>query len=158
MEQVIFKQLQFVRENTLKVMENITEELADITPDGFNNNIRWNLGHIYFVLEVFAFERNNMPTKLPEDFAVLFAPGTSPADWKGKPLPSLSELTLLLQEQQGRIKATLEGSLPETAHNPLVTKSGLNLETVGEFLNFNLYHEGVHFSTIKLYKRLLERE
>ncbi|MDQ0256819.1 ADP-heptose:LPS heptosyltransferase [Evansella vedderi] len=157
MEEILFKQLQFVRDNTLKTLETITEDHADQIPEGFHNNIRWNLGHIYFVLEVFAFERNELPTKLPQEFYALFAPGTSPAEWKNAPTPTLSELTLLLQEQQGRIKTTLEGRLHEKAKNPLITKSGLNLETVGEFLNFNLFHEGVHFSTIQLYKRLLQK-
>ncbi|MCT8140306.1 DinB family protein [Anaerobacillus sp. CMMVII] len=154
---MLFKQLQFVRDHTLKVMAGVTEEMADITPEGFNNTIRWNLGHIYFVLEVFAFEKNELPTKMPEDFSKLFAPGTSTADWEDTTLPTINELTLLLQDQQGRIKATLENHLHENSKNPIVTKSGLKLVTVAEFLNFNLFHEGVHVSTIKLYKKLLEK-
>lgn len=48
-EEMIFKQINLVRQNTLNEMENLTEEQADQMPEGFRNTIRWNLGHIYTV-------------------------------------------------------------------------------------------------------------
>ena len=45
--EVLFNQLNSYRSYILHVLENVTKEEADIVPNGFNNNIRWNMGHIY---------------------------------------------------------------------------------------------------------------
>lgn len=42
-----FKQLDSYRSDILGVLENVTKEEAEIIPQGFHNNIHWNLGHIY---------------------------------------------------------------------------------------------------------------
>lgn len=55
MDQIIFKQLKFVRSVTVRAVEGLSEGILDSIPEGFNNNIRWNLGHIYLVQEKFAF-------------------------------------------------------------------------------------------------------
>ncbi|MDQ1000291.1 putative damage-inducible protein DinB [Neobacillus niacini] len=45
--EVLFNQLESYRSYILGVLENVTEDKAAVIPKGFNNNIRWNLGHIY---------------------------------------------------------------------------------------------------------------
>lgn len=61
MESHLFKQMDFVRGQTLKLMEGVTEEQADVIPEGFRNSIRWNLGHIYVVTERIAFQYIGLP-------------------------------------------------------------------------------------------------
>ncbi len=45
--EVLFTQLESYRREVLGVLEDITEEQAEVIPAGFKNNIRWNLGHMY---------------------------------------------------------------------------------------------------------------
>lgn len=155
MEQLIFKQLDFIRKNTLRVVEDVTEEMADVIPEGFRNNIRWHLGHIYFVMEGFAFHYLDLPKRLPEGYAKLFANGTSPLEWEQTP-PTLEELRQLLSEQQERVRSLLENRTDVKVDPPFTNRSGVKLETVAEFLNFNLYHEGMHLGIIKTYKTLCQ--
>ncbi len=152
MELIILKQLDFIRQLTIKAVVGLSENTIDHMPEGFNNNIRWNLGHIYTVQEKFAFHFAGEPLQLPENFDRLFAKGTKPADWKEE-LPSLEELLALLAEQPKRIQHVLHDRLDERVAKPFTTGSGLLLNTIGEFLNFTLYHEGMHFNTITLLKR-----
>lgn len=157
MSHFIFTQLDVIRKNTLKAVENITEEIADTIPEGFNNNIRWHLGHLYVVQEKFAFATLDLPMELPEEMITFFAPGTSPSNWETTP-PSLAEIANLLGTQMERVKETLQNRLHEDVIHPFTTKSGLTLATVEQFLSFNLYHEGVHVSTIKAIKLINERQ
>ncbi|MGG1516840.1 DinB family protein [Paenibacillus oryzisoli] len=158
MEHYLFKQLAFVRSQTLKLMEGVTEENADVIPEGFRNSIRWNLGHIYVVLERFAFQYIGLPQHLPRGFKEQFEYGTSPGNkTDSTPVPTLQELELLLKEQLERIRASLEHRLQEKIIPPYTTSAGMTLETPEQFLSFNLYHEGMHLSVIKLYKSLLSR-
>jgi uncharacterized damage-inducible protein DinB len=151
MSHFIFTQLEFVRKNTLDAVEGISNDQAHIIPKGFKNNILWHLGHIYVVQEKFTFATLDLPMELSNEFNNFFAPGTTPSDWNSKP-PTIGEITLLLQEQNGRIRNVLENRLNEKVNHPFTTKTGLKLETVAQFLSFNLYHEGVHVSAIKNFK------
>ena len=145
-EEQIFQQINLVRKATLKVMDSVTEEQADKQPEGFRNTIRWNLGHIYVVQNALISKYGGKLVETPSRYLKLFAPGTKPADWQGD-IPSLVELKQELEEQPARLKEALTGQLNDEAKEPF-----LSLSTVGEILNFTLYHEGVHTGTIKAVK------
>ncbi|TFE25592.1 DinB family protein [Cohnella luojiensis] len=155
MDQSLFDQLRFVRGQTLKLMAGVTEEQADVIPDGFRNSIRWNLGHIYVVLERFAFHYVGLPLHLPKGIKERFETGSSPltAD-VSTPAPTLPELERLLIEQLDRVQESLGTRLNVDVVPPYTTSAGMKLATIGEFLSFNLYHEGMHIGTIKSYKKL----
>lgn len=148
----LFKQLRFVRGNTIKHVTGMSEEETRTVPRGFNNNILWNLGHILLVHEKFSFALTNEKMELPKHLAELFSPGTKPENW-GTQVPSLDEIFLLLSKQIDRIEQTLEHRLEEDLEKPFVTSAGLELSTVKECLSFCLYHEGMHFATIKAIKQ-----
>lgn len=156
MDQIVFKQLEFVRHLTINAVEGISEKKLDIIPEGFNNNLRWNLGHIYLIQEKFAFHYAGEPMKSPANFDRLFAKGTKPVDWNEEP-PKLEVLLDMLAEQPKRIQESLQNRLDELVTEPFTTGSGLTLSTRGEFLNSTLYHEGIHFNTINILKRFADK-
>ncbi|MGA9289138.1 MAG: DinB family protein [Anaerobacillus sp.] len=145
-EEQIFQQVNLVRKATLKVMDSVTEEQADQQPEGFNNTIRWNFGHIYVVQNALIAKYGGKSIETPSRYFQLFGPGTKPADWQGD-IPSLDELKQKLEEHPVRLKEVLTGQLNDEA-----AEAFLSLPTVGEILNFTLYHEGVHTGTIKALK------
>ncbi|WP_410512277.1 DinB family protein [Paenibacillus sp. BR2-3] len=154
MQHYLFDQLAFVRAQISKVMKGVTEELADQIPQGYRNSIRWQLGHIYVVCERFAFQYIGMPLHLPEGYKELFENGTSPLTAPTSiPLPSLQELAFLLQEQQERIRNGL-GHQMQVKVPPYTTSGGMTMETPEQFLSFDLFHEGMHLSVIKMYKKV----
>lgn len=152
MRDFLFNQLKVIRSNTIDAVKELSESQADLVPKGFNNNIRWNLGHVYLVQERFAFGFTKEPMQLPDEFTELFGRDTKPSEWKVQP-PTLPELIRLLEDQTIRIKEKLNDRLDETVANPLAMPSGLTLKTLGEFLIFSMYHEGMHVQTIKMLKR-----
>jgi hypothetical protein len=158
MKNYILKQLRFVRENTIGCVAELSEEASLFIPEGFNNNLKWNLGHIYVVQEKFAFYFIKEKMLIPNNFIELFNTGTKPADWGEQVLPTTSELIQLLKNQSDRIEQTLEFRMKENIEKPFTTSTGLTLLTVEELLSFCLYHEGMHFATIKSYKRIIENE
>lgn len=157
MEQFLFNQLAFVRNQTLNLLEGVSEEMADRIPEGFRNTIRWNLGHIYVVVERYAFQYLGLPQHIPNGFKEQFEYGTSPLNAHIYRVPTLSELENLLKAQQVRIQETLADRLEVKIIPPYTTSAGMTLETPKQFLTFNLYHEGMHLTIIKLYKTLLSR-
>jgi hypothetical protein len=150
----VWNQLAFIRSVTLKAVEDLAENQADLIPHGFNNHIRWNLGHIYLVQEKFSMGFAGEPMHLPEGFESLFGNGTKPSDWT-TPAPALPQIMELLQEQPKRIEEGLKHRMSEKVAQPFTTRSGLTLLTVGECVNFTLYHEGMHFAAIKAIRRFI---
>lgn len=158
MKNYLFKQLRFVRENTIYYVTEMKDEESLIIPEGFNNNIKWNLGHIYVVQEKFAYYFIKEKMNMPKNFSELFTTGTSPESWRNKELPTISELIQLLEDQNGRIEEALEFRLKEVIEKPFTTSTGLTLSTVEELLSFCLYHEGMHFAMIKSYQRIIQNK
>ncbi|MNZ54494.1 DinB superfamily protein [compost metagenome] len=150
----LFKQLEFARSQTLKGLDGITESAATRIPDKFRNHILWNAGHIYLVQERFAFVLHGLEAQLPESFITLFAPGTTPLNWTESP-PAFTEVIDMLQKQPQRIQDALKNCIWDKIATPYTTSTGMTLDTIGSFLNFTFYHEGMHYNTIKQYKVLL---
>ncbi|MBU5441239.1 DinB family protein [Paenibacillus sp. MSJ-34] len=154
MKHYLFNQLRFVRNNTMRQAAEIGDEQSAIVPVGFNNNIKWNLGHIYVAQEKFAFILTGETSNMPDHYPGLFGPGTKPGDWDDG-VPPMRELMQLLESQTDRIEQALEMRLKDQIEQPYTTSTGLTLSTVEELLSFCLYHEGMHFDAIKTMKRLI---
>ncbi|WP_334074455.1 MULTISPECIES: DinB family protein [Paenibacillus] len=157
MSNYIFTQLNFVRNNTLQLVSTLDERKSEILLEGLSNHVKWNLGHIYFVQEKFAFHFLGEEMLLPPGFAELYAPGTRPGSEPADGF-ALAEILDLLDGQMTRIEAALSARLKEEVKQPYTTSKGLRLSRVDEFLSFCLYHEGMHFEKIKTILRLIELE
>lgn len=154
MSDYLFKQLHFVRNQTLNLVSGLDDPASETWIEGLGNHIKWNLGHIYYVQERFAFYFAGEDMKLPPHFIELYAPGTRPGN-EQVPVPTLAELIGLLTEQMDRIENTLADRLKEEVAQPYTTSKGLRLTTIEEFLSFCLYHEGMHFEKIKTLLQLI---
>lgn len=157
MEQTLFKHMETIRDLTLKVFDRIPEEVIDVVPVGFNNSIRWNLGHIAFIQEKHVYFAAGEQMALPETFEEFFKPGTKPAEWVGQP-PSLEEIKEALASQPARIRTSREGQLNEALPNPYTNLMGVTFYSRAELLLFNFYHEALHTETIKRIYRAIQRE
>ncbi|MFJ8067127.1 DinB family protein [Psychrobacillus sp. NPDC096426] len=148
MEQTILHHMETVRGITLKSIHKTPEEIADIIPKGFNNNIRWNFGHIAFTQEKLVYGVLDEVMSLPKEYEEFFSAGTKPADWKGTP-PSLVEISAVLTEQTARIKEFVPGRFSEKLSTPFTNRVGITFGTLSETWLFSFYHEGMHMEAIK---------
>ncbi|WP_438431814.1 DinB family protein [Gorillibacterium sp. sgz500922] len=147
-------QLRLVRSITLRAMDGLTEELADLQPLGFSNTIRWQFGHILTVQETVVTHFAGDPPLLDPALFRLFANGTRPADWK-QPPPPLSELYRLLEEQGEAIRRIYVPRWGEPAVKPF-RRLGHPLHTIGELFAFSLHHEGIHVGQISCLRKAAE--
>lgn len=148
LEKTIFQHMQTVRGITEKTIRQIPEELADIIPPGFTNNIRWNFGHIAYIQEKLAFGISGEKMNTPLEYEVFFSAGTKPGDWIGTP-PTLAEISNELIVQKYRIGNSLPGNLHKRLAEPFTNKAGVTFHTLGETFLFSFYHEALHIEGIK---------
>ncbi|WLR51025.1 DinB family protein [Bacillus tianshenii] len=137
----------FARGAVLQVLNAAKEEQVDQVPEGFNNSIRWNAGHVIVIAESVLSHSEAYNKVMPEQFREYFGMGTSPADWKYDP-PTVEEIeevsTKQLQSIQELLKEQTELTKPFEIRGTSFTK----LNDVLAFLSF---HEGMHFTTMKTY-------
>jgi hypothetical protein len=142
-----------IRKVTLNEMAGMSEEDADRIPSGFNNNIRWNLGHIYNAAGGLLAGFTGENTAVPSNYPKLFDRGTKPADWQGD-VPSLSELQKGLEGQVEQLEFLFEKRLNDALVHPC-DFGMVQLTTIGELLDFIFFHEGLHAGVIKGLKRTM---
>ena len=145
MGELIKKEFELLRTRLYPRVEEISEEVIDIQPEGFNNTIHWHVGHILTVTEGFLFAENG---QLPVEYKELFAPKTKPSDWKGE-VPSIATL---VQQLKNSMNVLTKFQMNDLMNNYLKPKFGCT--TVGELAGFTFYHETYHFGQIHAMKRL----
>ncbi|MBP1934231.1 DinB family protein [Ammoniphilus resinae] len=151
--EMLLRQVEVVRAITLHSLESITEDLADIMPKGFNNTIRWNVGHILIVQDQLASNFAGLPQQLSPEIVTLFGNRTRPSEWQIEP-PTLKTLSDELKKQTVYIKESLGNRLQENAIKPFV-RLGIKMDTIGEILSFSLHHEGMHTGVIHAIQRAI---
>ena len=147
MSELIKKQFGRTRAVLSKTLEGVSPEAFDIVPEGFNNNIRWQLGHILVTAELFLFKGQG---KLPVSYKELFGPGSKPANWTGD-VPSVATLMEQLNEQLARIQ-----EVDTTTFDIKLEKPFIGNETVGELAAMGAFHEAMHVGQIQALKQIVE--
>ncbi|GGA70025.1 DinB family protein [Ornithinibacillus halotolerans] len=153
-EEMLFKQMKFIRYRTIAQLDATTEEIADEIPTGFNNNLRWNFGHVIIsqenIITYFLGEKGI----LPDSYTTLFNRGTTPRDWNQE-VPTLTALRKALEEQYDRMVALCSGKVSELGANPLIFGPEYQFKTLGEAIGFTNFHESVHQGNINSLKLAL---
>lgn len=150
MNHFLIIQFEMFRGRLYQFLESAPETAADQKPEGFNNTIRWNTGHILTTTDaLFGLQM------LPDNYKELFWQGTKPADWTGD-VPSMETLTSQLREQEARIKETISGRIDEKLKQPIQFPNGFRMTTFTEVFAFNNVHEGIHMGYMNALKRAIE--
>jgi hypothetical protein len=138
-----------VRWKTLKLLENVTEEMARFAPPGLNNTILWHAGHALTVVEALSFApaAGREPT-YPDGYYERFS-------WKSDPRtvtswPTLGEVVERLKAQRDQLIPVLEKLTPEQLERPMGDR--------GRSLRYHIIHglhdEAGHGGEIHLLKKL----
>jgi len=141
--------LENTRHSMLKTFDEFNEEQLYKIPDGFGNNILWNFGHLVVSQQFLTYDLAGLPMNVSEDWQEKFIEGSSPRNWQGKiDIPALRDasLSLVTKTQEDWQSGLFEKTKTKF---PYKTSFGGELQTPLDALNYNNYHEGVHYGTIR---------
>jgi hypothetical protein len=153
-EEMLFQQMKFIRDRTIAQLDATSEEIVEVIPKGFKNNLLWNFAHIFVTQDYLLYSFLKEKHQLPEHYLEQFRMGTSPTDWTNEP-PALAEIRTYLIEQPNRIIETFSGRLHEIGEKPFKLGPTVTFTTLGEVLGFANFHEGTHQGTINSLKRVM---
>ena len=142
----------FSREILLQLIEGLSEAQLNIIPNGFKNNIAWNLGHIFVTQQLLTYKLSGLQCNVSNDFIEKFTKGST-----AKPNISIEKVNHIKNSLIELINQTEKdyksGKFKE--YHKYTTSQGFSLNNIEEAIQFSNYHEGIHIGIIMSLKKLL---
>jgi hypothetical protein len=135
-----------LRNRLLKFLETYTPEQLAKIPEGFHNNIFWNIAHCVATEQILFYKFSNTPTVVPDDFIDKYKKGTAPTG-EIPTLAEIEELKKLLLFTQKQLEENYKKGVFKN-YNAYTTSLGYPMNCIEDVFYFNNTHEGMHLGTI----------
>lgn len=129
----------------LKFLDNYSLEQLNKIPEGYSNNIIWNIGHIIASQQGMVYKLSGLPTLVSDDFINKYKKGTKPEG-----IVSQTEI----EEIKTLLETTFRQTVEDFSNNIFInfteytTSIGFTIRNAAEAVNVNNYHEGIHLGII----------
>lgn len=144
--------IKHIREFVLKLTNELTTEQLNEIPEGFSNNIIWNIAHLISAQQGVCYMRSGLPIVTEEKYFSLYKPGTKPEEFI-----DATEVAYI----KGLLFTTLDQFQSDYERNafsnytPWTTRYGVEIANIDDIINFLGFHEGLHMGYIMALKRCL---
>ncbi|MEO0898466.1 MAG: DinB family protein [Bacteroidota bacterium] len=132
------------RRNFLKILDQFSIDQLNHIPQGFNNNLIWNYGHIIVTQQLLCYRLAGMDTLVPDAIIDAYRKGT-------KPVGHVDEAAYnQLKEWAVSCLDTFEKDLAADifqTYKTYGTSFGLELSSIHDAIHFNNVHESMHLGT-----------
>lgn len=145
--------LKVTRSNIIKDVENLTVEQFNTIPDGYNNNIVWNLAHLVATQQLLAYGLSGTPFVVPQEIIDLYRKGTAPKATVNKEQIEMYK-SLLISTIDKMIEDYENGNFSQS-YRSYTTSFGITLSSIEEAIEFNNVHDAMHYGMIKMMIRLV---
>jgi hypothetical protein len=148
------KQLFIITEKNRKLLYNYLintpKDLLHKVPQGFSNNIWWNIAHVVVTQQKLIYGLSGLPLNISNELVEKYQKGTFP---NGTPDDAeLSEIEKLLVELPEKTVANYQKGVFQN-FKPYMTTPKVELTSVEDAIAFNVFHEGLHLGSIMALSR-----
>lgn len=140
------------RKNTLYFLDGLDEDRINTIPEGFKNNIAWNLGHILITFQILVYKNAGLEMNLPIEWIDRYKKGSFPAERiKFDEFEAIKEMFVPLID---KAEEDYEKGI-FTHYNSYPTSYGIALNRVEDVFQFIYAHEAFHWGVIVAMKKLV---
>jgi hypothetical protein len=136
----------------LKEIEHLSVEQLNKIPQGYNNNIAWNLGHMIAAQQGICYKRSGLDTTVGEDFFNTYKPGSKPEKFIDEAEIAFIKEQLFISLEQ--LEADLDNGI-FVNYTQVMTRYGIELSNIDEAVAFLPFHEGFHVGYIVALRKLV---
>ncbi len=134
-------------------LNNTPLELLTRIPQGYNNNIWWNIAHVMVTQQKLVYGRCELPLNLSEKWIAGYQKGTTP---QGNPTAAeRAELGTLLFSTVEQTEKDYQNNRFQH-FNSYMTSPKVPLNSVEDAIAFNVFHEGLHLGSIMALARAVK--
>jgi len=139
----------------LEQIKGLTDEQLNKIPNGFNNNIIWNLTHLICAQQGICYLRAGQAALVPDKYIAPFFTNTKPERFISR--QEIEEISGLFISTIDSLQTDYDKKIFDnyTASPNVFRIYGIEISNIDDALEFLLYHEGYHCGTIVALKRLV---
>ncbi|MES2576093.1 MULTISPECIES: DinB family protein [unclassified Flavobacterium] len=124
-----------------KFLSGYNLDQLNTIPEGFSNNLIWNIGHIVVVQQMLVYKLSGLPMMISDEMVEKYKRGTKPE--QDATQADVDEIQSFLFETINQTKADLEKKVFKDFQE-FTTMTGFTIKTAEDAMAFNVYHEALH--------------
>ena len=128
-----------------KILENHSLEQLNKIPEGFSNNLIWNIAHIVVTQQLLVYKLSGLPTMVSDEIIEKYKKGTKPEQDASQ--AEVNEIKSLLFITIKKTKEDYDNGIFKN-YNEYPTSTGFILNNVEDAMAFNNFHEGLHIGIL----------
>jgi hypothetical protein len=141
-----------VRTFLLEGIKDLTTEQLNRIPEGFNNNIIWNLGHLVAAQQGICYKRAGVKPLITDEFWENYRSGSKPQGPVSEAeIENIKTLFLITLDE---LEMDYDKNL-FTNYTTWTTRYGTEMTNIDDAIAFIPFHEGLHSGVIMTMKRLV---
>jgi hypothetical protein len=133
------------RKSLFHFLDSISLAQLNKIPEGFNNNIIWNIAHIVVVQQMLAYKLSGLPMLISDEMVAKYMRGTKPE--KEVTQSEIDEIQSLLFETINKTEVDYNDGIFQNFQE-FTSLSGFTMRNIEDALAFNYFHEAVHTGMI----------
>jgi hypothetical protein len=138
------------RRNLHSILTKTQKEKLLKIPEGFNNNIFWNIAHTVVTQQILQYKFSGLQMRVPDELVTKFMKGTTP-DGTATDEEIMMVADFLISTIEW-LKEDYDTDLFQN-YQEYTTSARVTLKNIDDAIAFNLFHEGLHIGTIILLLR-----
>lgn len=129
------------REALSQFLQRYTLEQLNKIPEGYSNNLIWNIGHIVVVQQMLVYKLSGLPMMISDEMINRYKKGTAPV--QDATQADVDEIKELLFETIHQTQKDLDNKIFKNFQE-FTTMTGFAVKNAEDAISFNIYHEAVH--------------
>ncbi|MCK5815950.1 MAG: DinB family protein [Flavobacteriaceae bacterium] len=140
------------RELVIKLIDGYTLEQLNKTPEGFGNNIIWNIAHLVVTQQLLCYKFSGVSMRVSDDMINKYMKGTSPKS----PVSSVEfeEIKKMFLELPLQLESDFRLGVFKS-YETYETSVNVTLTDIDSATAFNNLHEGIHLGVILALRKLV---
>jgi hypothetical protein len=129
------------RKVLLQFLQGYTLEQLNKIPEGYSNNLIWNIGHIVVVQQMLVYRLSGLPMMVSQEMVEKYKRGSKPAEDATQ--ADVDEIQSLLFETIDQTQTDFDSEVFKNFQE-FTTMNGFSIKNAEEAISFNIYHEAIH--------------
>ncbi len=129
-----------------KYLENVSLEDLNKIPNGFNNNIIWNIGHIVVTQQLLAYKLSGLPMMITDELVGKYRKDSKPEGNVSQ--AEVDTLKVLLFSTIEKTREDFKKGIFKNYQEYTVSTTGNTLTNIDEAFQFIAFHEGMHLGYV----------
>jgi hypothetical protein len=149
---VQFDILTKTRAIVLYYIKDLSLDQLHVIPDGFNNNISWNIAHLVVTQQLLHYKLSGNDCLVSDELITAYQKGTSPSVKFSQ--QAFDEVLELFQGLPSTLEEDFEAEIFKE-YSAYKTSTGFVIDSMEKAIIFNNFHESLHLGVIMSLKKLV---